>query len=86
MALFVAGALVPIVNTGVFVLGCFTILDTIRAAGEHFEMIEAGADVIGFIFLGLAGTNFLIELTLSLALTPAVQRIITVVKKQLHHA
>ena len=73
VALFTAAVLVPIVNTGVFVLGCFTILDTISGLAPE------GQGTIAFIFLGLAGINFLFELGLNLVLTPAVQRIIAVV-------
>ena len=72
-ALFTAAVLVPVVNTGVFVLGCFTILDTIGSLAPE------GQGAIAFIFLGLAGVNFLFELGLNLVLTPAVQRIITIV-------
>lgn len=72
-ALIATAILVPIVNTGVFVLGCFTILDTLSTLAPE------GQGVIAFIFLGLAGVNFLFELGLNLVLTPAVQRIITVV-------
>ena len=76
LALLLTAILVPIVNTGVFVLGCFTILDTLSR-----NFVGEGESVIAFIFLGLAGVNFLFELGLNLVLTPAIERIISVVRK-----
>ena len=80
VALFAAAVLVPVVNTGVFVLGCFTILETLEA-----NFVAAGESVIAFIFLGLAGVNFLFELGLNLVLTPAIERILTAVRKLTSH-
>ena len=77
VALLTAAVLVPVVNTGVFVLGCFTILDAVEAAQASFFPGDARG-TIAFIFLGLAGVNFLLELGLTLVLTPALQRIIAV--------
>lgn len=86
LALFVAAVVVPVVNTGIFVLGGLTILDTIRAAGEALQLLAEGADVIAFIFLGLAGVNFLFELGVTLLLTPAIERILTAVRKSIKHS
>ncbi len=78
LALFVAAILVPVVNTGVFVLGGFTILETIRLACG----LPEGANVVSFLFFTLAGVNFLFELGITLVLTPAVERILYVIKKK----
>ena len=65
-AVIVAAVICPIVNTGVFLLGCkLFFLETIAQWGS-----TAGFEnVASYMFLGLAGTNFLIELeqTFSLA-------------------
>lgn len=76
VALFTTAILVPVVNTGVFVLGCFTILETLQT-----NFVTDGGSVIAFIFLGLAGVNFLFELGLNLVFTPAIERIINAVRK-----
>ena len=77
LAVFVAAALVPTVNTGVFVLGCFLIYSTISefAAG-------AGYSAVYFILIICAGINYLLELAINLIFAPALQRIIRIVSKQ----
>ena len=76
-AVFVAAILIPIVNTGLFILGSFTILDTL-------EMMAGNADVIAFLFTVIIGINFFLEFGLNLILAPAIERVITVIRKQLH--
>ena len=81
VALFTAAIAVPIVNTGVFVLGCLMMLDTLTEVVVKLEWIAPGDNTVSFLFLGLAGLNFVLELGLSLVLTPAVERIVTTVQK-----
>ncbi len=79
-AVFLAAAVVPIVNTGIFVLGCLCILGTIQdlmsAAGI------TGQSAVYFIFIGCAGLNFLLELAINMILSPALQRIIHIIQKR----
>ena len=72
----VASALVcPVVNTGIFVLGCLTFfMDTIKSWG-----VGLGYDnVFAYIFLGMIGINFIIELVLNLVLSPVVVRLLDI--------
>lgn len=83
VAVFVASALVPIVNTGLFAVGCFIIYDTILS-----YLTEAGLDVTGLsafyvIFVILITSNFFIELLTSFILSPAVATVTRVVEKQI---
>ncbi|MBR5428780.1 MAG: ECF transporter S component [Clostridia bacterium] len=75
-ATFVAGALTPIVNTGVFVLGCFAFfMDTLKEwAG--------GKNVFAFLFLSMIGVNFLIEFGVNLVLGPMIAKIIKIGRKK----
>lgn len=79
-AAVVASAVVcPLVNTGVFLLGCLVFfMDTIRqwAAGMGFE--SAGT----YMLVGLVGVNFLIELGVNVVLGPVIVRIVNIGKKQ----
>jgi hypothetical protein len=51
-------------------------MDTLRAwAGDK--------DVITYILLGLAGVNFLVEFLINIVLTPAISRIVDVVKTKI---
>lgn len=78
IAVLIAAIVCPVVNTGVFLLGCQVFfLETISGWGA-----AAGfANVAGYMFLGLAGTNFLIELGTNLLLSPVIVRLITLAKK-----
>ncbi len=80
LAVFLAAGVVPLVNTGIFVLGCLCILNTIQdlmtAAGIF------GQTTVYFIFIGCAGINFLLEFGINMILSPALQRIIHIVTKK----
>jgi uncharacterized membrane protein len=83
VGVFVASALVPIVNTGVFAIACFMILDGIVS-----YLGVVGLDVTGmsatYIVFGIVITwNFFIELLTSLILAPAVSIVTNVVEKQI---
>jgi len=73
-AAIAAAAVCPIVNTGIFILGSYVFfLPTLRewsaAAGDY-------SSVTAFIFIGMIGVNFLVELGLNLALSPTIVRLI----------
>lgn len=72
----VASISAPIVNTGLFVCGMFVFFkDTLYAwAGD--------SNVFIYILVGLAGINFLVEFLINIILTPAIVRIVDVVKKK----
>ena len=74
-AVIAAAVTAPVVNTGVFLLGCCAFfLDTLKVwAGEM--------DVVAYMFIGLVGLNFLIELGINLVLNPAIVSIIKIGKK-----
>ena len=69
----VAAVFCPIVNTGIFVIGCYVFfLPTVAAWGT-----AAGAlNTTAFIFLGMIGANFLIEFGINLILSPVIVRLI----------
>lgn len=77
LAIIVAAIVCPIVNTGIFLLGCkFFFLETIKEWGA-----AAGFNnVAAYMFLGLAGGNFLFELGTNIILSPAISRIIKIEK------
>lgn len=72
-AVILAAVVCPVVNTGIFLIGCRiffwpTITEWAQASG--FE--NAGA----YAILGLAGVNFLAELAINIILAPAIARIL----------
>lgn len=78
VAVVVAAIACPVVNTGVFLLGCqLFFLPTISewAAAAGYE--NAGA----YMILGLAGINFLVELGANIILAPVITQLIKLGKK-----
>ncbi|MDE7300756.1 MAG: ECF transporter S component [Clostridia bacterium] len=78
---FVAAALAPICNTGVFAVGAFVILQPIM---DFFA--EIGSDISALnpayiVFVLLIGVNFFVELAINLVLAPAVYTVNNVVEK-----
>jgi uncharacterized membrane protein len=83
VAVFVASALVPIVNTGVFAIGCFIIYDQILAYLGMYGLDYAGTSAFYVVFVVLITWNFFIELLTSMLLAPAVATVTKVVEKQI---
>lgn len=79
LAVLAAAIVCPIVNTGVFLVGCVLFFfQTIEAWG-----LAAGfGTAVEYMFLGLAGGNFLFELITNIVLCPAIVRILNLRKKK----
>lgn len=77
-AILTAAVVCPIVNTGIFLLGCALFFyDTIAGWAE-----AAGSENVGlYMIVGLAGLNFLFEFAANLILSPIVLRLLNIVKK-----
>jgi thiamine transporter ThiT len=76
VATFVASAVVPIVNTGLFILGALTMSDSISVLAS-----SEGVDVIYFLIVICAGVNFLIELFINMVVAPAIHTVVGVLEK-----
>lgn len=78
LAVMVAAVVCPVVNTGVFLLGCkFFFMKAVIEWG-----VTAGfKNATEYMFLGLAGGNFLFELGVNIMLAPIVLRLIKFNKK-----
>ena len=78
LAVVIAAITTPIVNTGIFFLGCtvFFFKDI-----QEFWSLEGGA-VVPFIVTGLIGINFIIEVVVNMVLVPSVYRLINIKKKK----
>ncbi len=69
----VAAAIVcPIVNTGLFLIGATVFFRSYLM--ETYSVKAAG--FVGFLFLGLVGVNFLIEMSINVVLSPVIVRIL----------
>ena len=77
-AVFAAAVVAPVVNTGIFLVGCRCFFwETIAAWGAAMGFANA-AD---YAFFGLAGINFLIEIAVNLLLAPMIVRLIKIGNK-----
>ncbi len=77
VAILVSALVCPVVNTGVFVAGCFLFFfgDLTAVAAD------AGKSVVAYIFLVLVGGNFLFEVLFNLVLAPAILRLTEIGEK-----
>lgn len=76
-AVYTAAILCPVVNTGIFLLGCqFFFLETLAEWGAALGF----ENVYAYMFLGLAGINFLIEIVVNIVLAPMIVRLIKIGK------
>lgn len=80
VAVFVSAMLVPVVNTGVFILGCLLILETIN--GYMGSVGLGGTSALYFLFILCAGLNFIFEFIINTVFSPALKRVIDVVSKR----
>ena len=73
----VAGVVCPIVNTGIFLAGCYIFFQ---------EWLVAVFGTTGFVTVvaGLVGVNFIIEMGINMVLSTAIVKIINLGKKQLN--
>lgn len=75
-----AAAVAPLTNTGLFILGGLTL---VRSTLES-NLAAFGADsVLIFLVIGCAGVNFLVEFGVNMVLSPAIYRIISVVRRRI---
>ena len=80
-AVIVSAILVPMVNTGIFLIGCrLFFFDTIKewANGLGFE------NAFTYMIVGLVGVNFLFELAINIILSPSVVGAVKVLSKKKH--
>ena len=78
-AVIVSAILVPLTNTGIFLIGCrLFFFDTIKewAIGLGFE------NAFTYMIVGLVGINFLFELAINIILSPSVVGAVRVLSKK----
>lgn len=77
VAVFVSAIVAPVVNTGIFLIGCLIFfLDTVNAGAA-----AEGMSVGGYLIIFFVGLNFVFELLVNILLSPAILRIINIKKK-----
>lgn len=84
LAVFLAAAVTPIVNTGVFILGCLAILSTIEGYIAVKQELIGDVSGVYFLFIVCAGINFIFEFILNMVMAPAIERIIHIFARRRH--
>ena len=80
LAAYAAAIIAPIVNTGIFAIGCYVFFYQ-ALIGWNAGSAAPFANTTAYIFLGLIGTNFFVELGTSVVLAPVITRLIKLGKK-----
>ncbi len=79
VAVLAAALVCPVVNTGVFLLGCIAFfMDTVAVWGQGLGF----GNVWQYMLVGFVGFNFLFEMGTNLILSPLVVRLLNFRKKQ----
>jgi len=76
VSILAAAVVCPIVNTGIFLLGCVLFFM------PFIRELAAGMNVAKFMIVGFVGINFLIEMGINLLLSPVIVRLLNARKKQ----
>ena len=77
LAIMAAAAVAPVVNTGIFIIGCLIFfIGAVRdmAAG-------AGMGIFGYLIIFFVGLNFVFELIVNVAVAPALSRLTEIAKR-----
>lgn len=79
LAVMLAAFTCPVVNTGIFLIGCRVFFwPTLAAWGAESGYANAAA----YAIYGMVGINFLIEIAINMVCCPAIVRVIRVVAKE----
>lgn len=79
LAVGVSAIVCPVVNTGIFLLGCLLFfMPTINEWAAAFGFPSAG----NYMIFGLVGGNFLFEMLVNIVLSPVIVRLVKIGKKR----
>ncbi|MCD7722630.1 MAG: ECF transporter S component [Clostridiales bacterium] len=79
-AVISAAVVCPVVNTGVFLIGCaIFFMETINGWAQAAGFESAGT----YMIVGLVGVNFLFEMAVNIILSPVIIKLIEIGKKML---
>ena len=81
LAVIVSAIVCPVVNTGIFLLGCLVFfMDAVKGMAT-----AEGYSIGAYLIIGFVGLNFVFELVTNIVLSPAILRILNIrVKKKVN--
>lgn len=80
VAAFAASAVTPIVNTGLFILGCLCISGTVSSLIADSGLSQS---VPYFLIIGCAGINFIFEFLVNMILAPSLNGLYKTITKKI---
>lgn len=83
VAAFVAASAVPIINTGIFILGALCMSGSLNTFVSSYMPDFAGRNIMYIIVVGLVTVNFFIEFAINIVCAPALYTVNSVVEKQI---
>ena len=78
LAVLVSAIVAPVVNTGIFLLGCLVFFMDTVSAGATAE----GTSIAMYLIVAFVGLNFVFELIANIVVSPAIVRILDIAKKR----
>lgn len=79
LAIIVAAIVAPSVNTGIFIIGC--LLFFMEIIGEIGASFGFGDDAVSYLFYGMIGISYFVEVGVNLVLSPITLRLLNIKKK-----
>ena len=80
VAVVVSAVVCPLINTGVFLLGCLAFF--MPTIAEWALTLGFGDNTAQYMIVGLVGANFLFELGINVVLSPVIVRLLAIREKQ----
>lgn len=78
LAVIVSAIVCPVVNTGIFLLGCLVFfMDAVKDLS-----LANGYSIGAFLIIGFVGLNFVFELVTNIVVSPAILRLLNIRKKK----
>ena len=73
-----AAVVAPVVNTGIFIVGCLTFFMDFIKSGAAEKAMGLG----GYLIVAFVGLNFVFELLANVIISPAILRILKIREKK----
>ena len=78
----ISSILVPIINTGIFVIGCYTFFQgwlTDAASASNYD------NTFMFVIMAIIGINFIFEFSISLLVSPGINMVVNIYQRKVEN-
>lgn len=78
VAIFVSSIIIPIINTGIYMLGMILMKDSVA---QFLNLAVSSASNVFIVVFGIIWLNFILEIIITAIFTPLIKRVIIIVYK-----